>query len=91
MTKSLVKNYFFISKVFIKQLYWPLLSALSALMFTLGSVLYMHGYSGGQFLSNLGFFLSLFMFLIEDLAVISYYFNNGIFSKNFVVIAGEQF
>jgi cytochrome c oxidase subunit 3 len=40
---------------------WPLISAFSALLFTFGTVLYMHGYFGGSFLAQLGFFMILFM------------------------------
>jgi len=40
---------------------WPLIAAFSALMLTFGGVLYMHGYSGGDFLRNLGFVMILFM------------------------------
>lgn len=38
---------------------WPLLSALSALFFTFGTVLYLHGYSKGSLLYKLGFILIL--------------------------------
>lgn len=40
---------------------WPLVSAISALMLTFGSVLYMHGYNGGFFLFQFGFSMVLFM------------------------------
>lgn len=40
---------------------WPLVSAFSALMLTFGGVLYMHGYSGGSFLTQFGFCMLLFM------------------------------
>jgi cytochrome c oxidase subunit 3 len=38
---------------------WPILTGFSALILTVGFVLYMHGYSRGNFLFNLGFFLIL--------------------------------
>jgi len=40
---------------------WPIISAFSALMCTLGGVLYMHGYAGGSFLTQFGFLMILFM------------------------------
>jgi cytochrome c oxidase subunit 3 len=40
---------------------WPLISAGSALMLTVGGVLYMHGYAGGNFLWKFGFCMILFM------------------------------
>ena len=40
---------------------WPFITGLSALMFTYGLVLYMHGYSYGYFLGQFGFFMILFM------------------------------
>jgi hypothetical protein len=40
---------------------WPLIAAFSALMFTFGSVLYMHGYLGGVFLWRFGIAMVLFM------------------------------
>lgn len=40
---------------------WPIISAMSALMLTFGGVLYMHGYSGGLFLLQLGLTMILFM------------------------------
>jgi cytochrome c oxidase subunit 3 len=40
---------------------WPLISAFSALLFTFGTVMYMHGYVGGTFLWQFGFFMILFM------------------------------
>lgn len=40
---------------------WPLIAALSALMLTFGGVLFMHGYFGGSFLWQFGFFMILFM------------------------------
>jgi len=39
---------------------WPLLAAFAALMLTFGSVLFMHGYIGGSFLWQFGFFMILF-------------------------------
>jgi len=39
---------------------WPLMSAFSALMLTFGGVLYMHGYAGGNFLWQAGFFMILY-------------------------------
>jgi len=40
---------------------WPLIAGFSALMFTFGMAMYMHGYSGGGFLWKLGLFMILFM------------------------------
>jgi cytochrome c oxidase subunit 3 len=40
---------------------WPIISAFSALMLTVGTVMYMHGYKGGGFLLLMGFFMILFM------------------------------
>jgi cytochrome c oxidase subunit 3 len=40
---------------------WPLIAAFSSLMLTSGTVLYMHGYSNGFFLSQFGLFMILFM------------------------------
>lgn len=40
---------------------WPLIAAFSALMFTFGGVLYMHGYLGGVFLWRFGVAMILFM------------------------------
>jgi cytochrome c oxidase subunit 3 len=47
---------------------WPILSAVSALMLTFGTVMFMHGYWGGKFLSSLGFLsiLSLMYFWWRD-------------------------
>jgi cytochrome c oxidase subunit 3 len=39
---------------------WPLVAAFSAMMFTFGTVLYMHGYVGG-FLAQVGFAMILFV------------------------------
>lgn len=43
---------------------WPLIAALSALNVTFGGVLYMHGYSGGEFLWKFGFIMILFMMYV---------------------------
>jgi len=40
---------------------WPLISAFSALMFTFGTVMYFHGYIGGNSLFKFGFIMILFM------------------------------
>jgi len=40
---------------------WPIISAFSAFMLTVGGVLYMHGYTGGGFLVTFGFIMVLFM------------------------------
>ncbi len=40
---------------------WPLISAFSALMLTVGSAMYFHGYVGGSFLAQIGFCMILFM------------------------------
>lgn len=40
---------------------WPLIAAMSALMFTFGTVMYLHGYSGGGFLWKFGFLMILFV------------------------------
>jgi cytochrome c oxidase subunit 3 len=40
---------------------WPIIAAMSALMLTFGGVLFMHGYFGGSFLWQFGFFMVLFM------------------------------
>ena len=40
---------------------WPLVSAFSALMLTVGAAMFMHGYVGGVFLLQLGFIMILFM------------------------------
>lgn len=40
---------------------WPFISAMSALMLTFGTVMYMHGYSGGSFLWKFGLFMILFV------------------------------
>lgn len=40
---------------------WPLISAFSALMLTIGAAMYMHGYAGGGFLLQMGFCMILFM------------------------------
>ena len=39
---------------------WPLISAFSALMLTFGAVLFMHGYSNGNFLVKFGFIMIIF-------------------------------
>lgn len=43
---------------------WPILTAFSALFFTFGMVLYMHGYAGGVSLTFLGFSLILFLLTV---------------------------
>lgn len=43
---------------------WPLISAFSALMFTFGLVMYMHGYAFGSFLFKFGFLMLLFMMFV---------------------------
>jgi len=43
---------------------WPLLAAFSALMVTFGGVLYMHGYSGGDFLWRYGLLMILFCMFV---------------------------
>jgi len=40
---------------------WPLISAFSALMLTIGTAMFMHGYAGGGFLLKMGFVMILFM------------------------------
>lgn len=40
---------------------WPLIAAFSALMLTVGTAMFMHGYVGGGFLLQLGFCMILFM------------------------------
>jgi len=40
---------------------WPFVAAFAALSLTFGGVLYMHGYSGGSFLWQFGFFMILFV------------------------------
>jgi len=40
---------------------WPIIGAFSALMLTFGGVLYMHGYSNGEFIRQLGFEMILFV------------------------------
>ncbi len=40
---------------------WPIISAFSALMLTIGFTMYMHGYVGGTFLMQMGFCMILFM------------------------------
>jgi cytochrome c oxidase subunit 3 len=40
---------------------WPILTSFSVLMLTLGTVLYMHGYAGGLFLSKFGLFMVVLM------------------------------
>lgn len=40
---------------------WPIISAFSALMLTIGAAMYMHGYAGGSTLSQMGFLMILFM------------------------------
>lgn len=40
---------------------WPFISAMSALTLTFGGVLYMHGYTKGNFMLPLGFIMVLFM------------------------------
>ena len=40
---------------------WPLISGFAAFFFTFGTVLNMHGYSGGSFLWKFGFFLILYV------------------------------
>jgi len=39
---------------------WPIISAFSTLMLTFGAVLFMHGYSNGNFLFKFGFLMVLF-------------------------------
>ena len=39
---------------------WHLISAFSALMLTFGAVLFMHGYSNGNFLVKFGFIMIIF-------------------------------
>jgi len=43
---------------------WPFVAAFSALMLTFGGVLYMHGYSGGNFLWQFGLSMILFMMFV---------------------------
>jgi len=43
---------------------WPLIAAFSALMFTFGLVLYMHGYAGGLFLWSYGLLMVLFVMFV---------------------------
>jgi cytochrome c oxidase subunit 3 len=43
---------------------WPIISAFSALMFTFGLALYMHGYAGGLFLWQYGLAMILFMMFV---------------------------
>jgi len=43
---------------------WPLMSSFAALMLTFGTVMYMHGYSGGSFLWRLGLVSILFMMFV---------------------------
>jgi len=43
---------------------WPLIAASGAFMLTFGGVLYMHGYSGGDFLWKFGFSMILFMMFV---------------------------
>jgi len=43
---------------------WPIIAAFSALMLTFGGVLFMHGYSGGNFLWRFGFIMILFMMFL---------------------------
>lgn len=43
---------------------WPIIAAMSALMLTFGGVLYMHGYSGGDFLWKLGLFMILYIMYV---------------------------
>lgn len=43
---------------------WPFVAAMSALMLTVGGVLYMHGYSGGAFLWKFGFHMILFVMFV---------------------------
>jgi len=43
---------------------WPLIAASGAFMLTFGGVLFMHGYSGGNFLWKFGFSMILFMMFV---------------------------
>jgi cytochrome c oxidase subunit 3 len=43
---------------------WPFIAAMSALMLTVGGVLYMHGYAGGLFLWRFGFCMILFVMFV---------------------------
>jgi cytochrome c oxidase subunit 3 len=43
---------------------WPLISAFSAFNITFGSVMFMHGYTGGSFLVKFGFLMVLFMMAV---------------------------